>query len=71
MYRRWTDVFKILFKIDPLNHPLNRFYNRMNKIKNIILDLTVVLNCAIDGIWINSLDDFGERFREKSVSQLL
>ena len=37
----------------------------------IILDLTVVLNFAIDGVWINSLDDFGERFREKSVSQLL
>ena len=34
----------------------------------IILDLTVVLNFAIDGVWINSLDDFGERFREKSVS---
>ena len=38
---------------------------------SIILDLTVVLNFAIDGVWINSLDDFGERFREKSVSQLL
>ena len=37
----------------------------------IILDLTVVLNFAIDGVWINSLDDFGERFKEKSVSQLL
>ena len=37
----------------------------------IILDLTVVLNFAIDGVWINFWDDFGERFREKSVSQLL
>ena len=34
---------------------------------SIILDLTVVLNCAIDGVWINFLDDFGERFRERSV----
>ena len=33
----------------------------------IILDLTVVLNFAIDGVWINFLDDFGERFRERSV----
>ena len=31
----------------------------------IILDLTVVLNFAIDGVWINFWDDFGERFREK------
>ena len=37
----------------------------------IMLDPSVVLNFAIDGVWINSLDDFGERFREKSVSQLL
>ena len=34
----------------------------------IILDLTVVLNFAIDGVWINILDDFGESFREKCVS---
>ena len=34
----------------------------------ILLDLTVVLNFAIDGVWINFLGDFGERFREKSVS---
>ena len=37
----------------------------------IILDLSVVLNFAIDGVSIDSLVDFGERFREKSVSQLL
>ena len=24
-YRHWTDVFKILFKIDPLNHNFGRF----------------------------------------------
>ena len=35
IYRRGTDVFKILFKIDPLNHDFHRFYNRMQKIKNI------------------------------------
>ena len=34
----------------------------------IILDLTVVLNFAIDGVWIKFMDDFGERFREKPVS---
>ena len=43
----------------------------IRSVGRIILDLTVVLNFAIDGVWINSLDDFGERFREKSVSQLL
>ena len=36
-----------------------------------ILYLTVVLNFAIDGVWINSLDDFGERFSETiSVSSV-
>ena len=33
----------------------------------ITLDLTIVLNFAIDSDWINFLDDFGERFRERSV----
>ena len=47
------------------------FGRQVFDMKSIMLDLTVVLNFAIDGVWINSLDDFGERFREKSVSQLL
>ena len=38
------------------------------QVTHIILDLTVVLKFAIDGVWINFLNDFGERFREKSVS---
>ena len=36
----------------------------------ILLDLTVVLNFAIDGAWIKFMDDFGERFRERSVRKL-
>ena len=36
-----------------------------------MLDLTVVLNFAIDGVWINYLNDFGERFSETiSVSSV-
>ena len=34
----------------------------------LVLDLTVVLNFALDGVWIKFMDDFGERLREKSVS---
>ena len=32
VYRRGTDVFKFLFKIDPLDNHFNCFYNRMAKI---------------------------------------
>ena len=55
----------------PLSNPKNSTNIEPTETYHIMLDLTVVVNFAIDGVWINSLDDFGERFREKSVSQLL